>query len=132
MLYFILSSEDFIFFPYFSLQKFKMNIANTVINQENYSLASMGTEQLLDLFCLDRAGKPTEKAAASTATSQQSTKTVLENLGELWDTTQYESEYDLNSFMQGLKHVSWSKTNIYHGSRFGYCSRAIDKSAIVR
>lgn len=36
------------------LQKFKMNIANTVISQENASLQSMGTEQLLDLFTLDK------------------------------------------------------------------------------
>lgn len=36
------------------LQKFKMNIANTVISQENASLQSMGTDQLLDLFTLDK------------------------------------------------------------------------------
>lgn len=35
------------------LQKFKMSIANTVINQENTSLQSMGTDQLLNLFTLD-------------------------------------------------------------------------------
>lgn len=39
------------------LQKFKMNIANTVISQENASLQSMGTEQLLDLFTLDKVKK---------------------------------------------------------------------------
>ncbi|MEQ2168094.1 btaf1 RNA polymerase II, B-TFIID transcription factor-associated, 170kDa, partial [Goodea atripinnis] len=36
------------------LQKFKMSIANTVINQENTSLQSMGTDQLLNLFTLDK------------------------------------------------------------------------------
>lgn len=36
------------------LQKFKMTIANTVISQENTSLQSMGTEQLLNLFTLDK------------------------------------------------------------------------------
>lgn len=36
------------------LQKFKMSIANTVISQENASLQSMGTDQLLDLFTLDK------------------------------------------------------------------------------
>lgn len=35
------------------LQKFKMSIANTVISQDNASLQSMGTDQLLDLFTLD-------------------------------------------------------------------------------
>lgn len=36
------------------LQKFKMSIANTVISQENASLQSMGTDQLLNLFTLDK------------------------------------------------------------------------------
>lgn len=36
------------------LQKFKMSIANTVISQDNASMQSMGTEQLLDLFTLDK------------------------------------------------------------------------------
>lgn len=36
------------------LQKFKMSIANTVISQDNASLQSMGTDQLLDLFTLDK------------------------------------------------------------------------------
>lgn len=36
------------------LQKFKMSIANTVISQENSSLQSMGTDQLLNLFTLDK------------------------------------------------------------------------------
>ena len=34
----------------FSLQKFKLNIANTVIGQDNSSLQSMNTSDLLDLF----------------------------------------------------------------------------------
>ncbi len=38
-----------------SLQKFKLNIANTVITQENSSLTSMGTSDLLDLFQLSES-----------------------------------------------------------------------------
>ena len=33
-----------------SLQKFKLNIANTVISQDNSSLQAMNTSDLLDLF----------------------------------------------------------------------------------
>lgn len=33
-----------------SLQKFKVSVANAVINAENASLKSMNTDQLLDLF----------------------------------------------------------------------------------
>lgn len=36
------------------LQKFKMSIANTIISQENASLQSMGTDQVLNLFTLDK------------------------------------------------------------------------------
>ena len=33
-----------------SLQKFKVSVANAVINSENASLKTMNTDQLLDLF----------------------------------------------------------------------------------
>lgn len=41
------------------LQKFKMSIANTVISQDNASLQSMGTDQLLNLFTLDKVRRRT-------------------------------------------------------------------------
>ena len=44
-----------------SLQKFKLNLANTVISQENSSLLSMDTSELLDLFQLsDTPGEVTK------------------------------------------------------------------------
>ena len=44
-----------------SLQKFKLNLANTVISQENSSLLSMNTSELLDLFQLsDTPGEMTK------------------------------------------------------------------------
>lgn len=86
------------------LQKFKLSVANSVINQENTSLQNMGTDQLLDLFTLDNKG---EKIVASSADSKDSKmkgiKSVLENLPELWDTSQYETEYDLSNFLKSLK-----------------------------
>jgi TATA-binding protein-associated factor len=36
-----------------SLQKFKLNIANTVVNEQNSGLDTMHTDQLLDLFDVD-------------------------------------------------------------------------------
>ncbi|KAJ9102250.1 hypothetical protein QFC19_004795 [Naganishia cerealis] len=36
-----------------SLQKFKLNIANTVVNEQNSGLGTMNTDQLLDLFDAD-------------------------------------------------------------------------------
>nr|XP_033799589.1 TATA-binding protein-associated factor 172 isoform X2 [Geotrypetes seraphini] len=85
------------------LQKFKMSIANTIISQENASLQSMGTDQLLDLFTLDKDEK-IEKADNSATTSGKATmKSILDNLGELWTQDQYDSEYSLDNFIHSLK-----------------------------
>ena len=83
------------------LQKFKLNIANTVITQENSSFAAMDTSQVLDLFTVEN--KKEKKTPASKPTSNKASMSdVLENLGELWEQEQYEQEYDLNSFMNKL------------------------------
>ncbi|XP_071987194.1 TATA-binding protein-associated factor 172 isoform X2 [Engystomops pustulosus] len=84
------------------LQKFKMSIANTVISQENASLQSMGTDQLLDLFTLDKDGKG-EKMETSETGEKSSMKAILDNLGELWNQEQYETEFSLDNFMHSLK-----------------------------
>lgn len=49
------------------LQKFKMSIANTVISQDNASMQSMGTEQLLDLFTLDKVSRAASNRTNNTA-----------------------------------------------------------------
>ncbi|XP_078611730.1 TATA-binding protein-associated factor 172-like isoform X3 [Branchiostoma floridae x Branchiostoma japonicum] len=88
------------------LQKFKLNIANTVISQENSSLRSMGTDQLLGLFTLDERKEREEGGRTAGAGRAQGggegVKGVMEGLGELWDQAQYETEYDLGSFVQSL------------------------------
>lgn len=81
-------------------------MANSVINQENTSLQNMGTDQLLDLFTLDNKGEKItshSKSEASKDTKLKGIKSVLENLPELWDTSQYETEYDLSNFLKSLK-----------------------------
>lgn len=109
------------------LQKFKLLTANTVVSDENASMETMGTDQLLDLFALsDGSRKTTDKAdkgstsggsaaAGSAGTSGtdganggangagNTMKNVLENLPELWDDNQYHEEYDLSQFLEGLK-----------------------------
>uniref|UniRef100_A0A0B6ZWL7 Helicase C-terminal domain-containing protein n=1 Tax=Arion vulgaris TaxID=1028688 RepID=A0A0B6ZWL7_9EUPU len=98
------------------LQKFKMAVANTVITQENSSLQTMGTDQLLDLFVLDESEKgcgvsgETSLNGADNKTPGKSLKTenvrtILENLEELWDESQYEAEYNMESFMKSLGNV---------------------------
>ncbi|KAJ9089533.1 TATA-binding protein-associated factor mot1 [Entomophthora muscae] len=99
------------------LQKFKLNIANSVVNQQNSGLASMGTNQLLDLFSptdQNSAGISAtsaengagDDAAAAAAASLGGTgfKQALEGLEKLWDEKQYEEEFDLDNFISGLKH----------------------------
>ncbi|KAI5617401.1 TATA-binding protein-associated factor 172, partial [Silurus asotus] len=85
------------------LQKFKMSIANTVISQENASLQSMGTDQLLNLFTLDKAEKLEKYEGASSSSGKTNMKSVLDGLGELWDQQQYEAEYNLDHFMLSLR-----------------------------
>lgn len=95
------------------LQKFKLTIANTVISSENSCLDSMATDQLLDLFELTPAAKGKHEnnnngKTSSTlldGTGQVSMKTMLDSLPELWDTTQYDNEYDLNNFLQSLSNI---------------------------
>lgn len=89
------------------LQKFKMTIANTIISQDNASLQTMGTDQLLDLFSLDDKAKGQEIVSSGGSSSDQnkreSIKSILENLGDLWDEKEYESEYNLDNFIKSLK-----------------------------
>ncbi|AMD20816.1 HDR074Wp [Eremothecium sinecaudum] len=93
------------------LQKFKMNIASTVVNQQNAGLASMDTHQLLDLFDTDSAAaqhgeeKPattTDEVANETGLTGKAKEAVTE-LKELWDSSQYEEEYNLDNFIKTLR-----------------------------
>lgn len=92
------------------LQKFKMNIASTIVNQQNVGLQSMDTNQLLDLFDVEDNGnriEPVEEDKdipneVSGGLSGKAADAVGE-LGELWDENQYEDEYNLDNFIKTLK-----------------------------
>lgn len=64
-----------------SLQRFKLNIASSVVTQQNSDLASLGTDQILDLFNV------TAEDAPSTAAKDKPVgqKAILEELGDLPD-----------------------------------------------
>lgn len=108
------------FFYHFNrLQKFKLNIANTIINQQNSGIQSMGTDQILDLFQItgdegpdgkkkklkgkDSGGTGGGDDSGAGGDQKMSTKNVLESLEGLWDEKQYEEEYNLDSFISSLK-----------------------------
>lgn len=94
------------------LQKFKMNIASTIVNQQNAGLSTMDTNQLLDLFDVDEAASKIENGGAE----EKKDKNVQDDLtggliptdavgelGQLWDESQYEDEYNLDNFIKTLK-----------------------------
>lgn len=85
-----------------SLQQFKIHTARTVISSDNTSIASMQTDQVLDLFSLSphQAGavKPPSSGSGSGGV-----KSVLENLPELWGEEQYSEEYNMDNFIKNLK-----------------------------
>ncbi|KAI9803647.1 MAG: TATA-binding protein-associated factor mot1 [Piccolia ochrophora] len=97
-----------------SLQRFKIDVASTVVNQQNAGLQTMETDQILDLFNLGEtatdakpdAGVANEENAVDEATGavrEKGKKGWLDDLGELWDEKQYEEEYDLDNFLKGMK-----------------------------
>jgi TATA-binding protein-associated factor len=49
------------------LQRFKADTANALVGADNRSLASMATDELLELFSLDSAGGGTSTGSASKA-----------------------------------------------------------------
>jgi len=90
---------------------FKLNIASSIVNQQNAALATMNTDQILDLFnvkgsdtsaskgsgnqemAIDAEGNPIKKGGTN----------FLEGLGELWDEREYEQEYDMADYLSSLK-----------------------------
>ncbi|XP_059663033.1 TATA-binding protein-associated factor BTAF1 isoform X2 [Cornus florida] len=94
-----------------SLQKFKMSVANAVINADNASLKTMNTDQLLDLFTSAESKKGSTASKGSDADFDgvpksvgggKGLKAILGGLEELWDQSQYTEEYNLNQFLAKL------------------------------
>nr|BAD25208.1 putative SNF2 domain-containing protein [Oryza sativa Japonica Group] len=95
-----------------SLQRFKVSVANAVINAENASLKTMNTDQLLDLFASTPASRKASVLPSSSGGDQskdskgksggKGLKSILNGLDELWDQSQYADEYDLNQFLAKL------------------------------
>lgn len=95
-----------------SLQRFKVSVANAVINAENSSLKTMNTDQLLDLFTstpasrkasvLPRGSSDDQSKDSKRKSGGKGLKSILNGLDELWDQSQYADEYDLNNFIAKL------------------------------
>eukprot|EP00475_Leptophrys_vorax_P022685 TRINITY_DN30901_c0_g2_i1.p3 TRINITY_DN30901_c0_g2~~TRINITY_DN30901_c0_g2_i1.p3 ORF type:complete len:112 (-),score=14.92 TRINITY_DN30901_c0_g2_i1:119-454(-) len=99
------------------LQRFKLSVANAVVNADNASLKAMDTSQLLDLFNVGppKAGAAGTAGAAgaqaadaagvagAAAAGGRGLKAVLSGLEELWDESQYAEEYNLDAFLKRVK-----------------------------
>lgn len=88
------------------MQRFKLNIANSVVTQQNSGLASMDTDLVLDLF--RRTSEEEEALANAKAKSKEqagsvSQKNVLQGLEDLPAEDEYEG-LDLSSFVVSLGH----------------------------
>ncbi|KIO27459.1 hypothetical protein M407DRAFT_23275 [Tulasnella calospora MUT 4182] len=86
------------------LQRFKLNIANSVVTQQNAGLASMDTDLVLDLFRHtkdedDPSGKQKRKDAE--ANKPATAKNVLDGLEDLPNEDEYES-LNFSTFMGSL------------------------------
>ena len=86
-----------------SLQQFKIHTAKSVISDDNSSIGSMQTDQVLDLFSLDSSQGGASKGQEATSGGGGGVKSVLDNLPELWNEEQYSEEYNMDSFIKNLK-----------------------------
>lgn len=101
------------------LQRFKVDVASTVVNQQNSGLGNMGTGEILDLFTLndsdsgvvgeveaEAAKVGTEGDMIDEATGQlkkKGEKGWLDDVQELWDEKQYEESFNLDGFLQSIQ-----------------------------
>lgn len=104
-----------------SLQRFKIDVASTVVNQQNAGLATMDTDQILDLFNLGEGapnlvadkpkdgsgieGREEDMVDLETGDVRQPGKKPawLDDLGDLWDNKQYEESFDLDGFLKTMQ-----------------------------
>ncbi|GAA6004805.1 DNA-binding ATPase [Rhodotorula paludigena] len=77
------------------LQRFKLNIASSIVSQQNSDLGSLGTDQILDLFQVSDTAAP---AAAPAGDKPMSQKAILDSLDDIPNEDEY-GDLDLASFM---------------------------------
>jgi len=97
-----------------SLQRFKLDVAATVVNADNVSLAAMDTDNLLDLFTVEEegvtkkvevgGGEGGEEEGAGGKKKKGGLAALMESLGDVAAAEgQYAEEFDLASFTAKLK-----------------------------
>lgn len=87
------------------LQRFKLEVAQSIVNQDNMSLNNMDTTQLLDMFAVEPTAEGADKTTAKPK-RKSALQSMLESMGELWDESQYDREFNVHAFMQNLQNGS--------------------------
>lgn len=97
------------------------------MNQDNSSLNTMGTDQLLDLFSLQNQS---EKEASQLAHSVPSKglKSMLQGMTELWEESQYDNEYEITNFLSSLA-KKWQQKYICYCIYFLFVQNTITLTA---
>ncbi|KAL9101790.1 MAG: hypothetical protein Q9163_002986 [Psora crenata] len=126
-----------------SLQRFKIDVASTVVNQQNAGLATMETDQILDLFDISTSdpssaaalppppsntmdidtarGKEEDLLDATTGQVKEKGKRgYLDDLGELWDEKAYEEEFDLGGFLKTMKINAYPSSEVFAYHRWAH------------
>jgi len=95
-----------------NLQRFKIDVASTVVNQQKAGLGTLDTSEILDLFSLGETtdapgGSSVEEGAGAVDEvtgdiREKGKRGFLDELGELWDERQYE-EYNMDTFLSQMK-----------------------------
>ncbi|KAL7626668.1 TATA-binding protein-associated factor mot1 [Parahypoxylon ruwenzoriense] len=102
-----------------SLQAFKIDVASTVVNQQNAGLGTMDTDQILDLFNLGDSGpnlisdkqqqgalEGREEDMVDVETGDvraPGKKAWADDLEDLWDDRLYEESFDLDGFLKTMQ-----------------------------
>lgn len=82
-----------------------MNISSAIINSENAGIASMGTDQIIDLFSVDSGGDASGAGGDEKKTAlagKVGAKDAIANLGQLWDEGEYE-DLQVDDFLKNVQ-----------------------------
>merc|ERR1712123_335667 len=87
-----------------SLQRFKLNIANTLVSSDNSSMNTMSTGQILDLFSLqsnnDKKTKKKGDKKKQGVGGGGGGINLVNDLSELWEEREYDAEFKVNEFLE--------------------------------
>ena len=85
-----------------SLQRFKVGIAEAVVNQDNVSVDKMDTGALLDVFAKP-AAPPAKRADGAPPAELRPFAKLIGSFDELWDESEYGSEFSIAAFTANLR-----------------------------